>query len=199
MGDFSPTTSRRSFLGVVAAAPVATLASISPAGSAAGSSTAYPRIDLEMPPQLGRSRAGRYASLFRYHNAERFFRAIEHGLVRDRRDQLYHTGIALQLGLSSHLFDVGFIDEWCARQIGLNVMRSLAYANATGLGFHSAEFDLLAAILSPYGRWRFAEASHADDVPFTPDEMRRLTRDLLDHVRQVTGHPRPRGWSARYG
>ena len=149
-----------------------------------------------MPPQLDRSREGRIASRFRYHNAESFFRAIEQGIVRDARDRLYQTGIVLQLGLSSHLFDVGYTDEWCARHIGLYVTRSLAYANATGFGFVSAEFNLLAAILSPYGRWRFSDPLKHSDVPFTPDQMRKLTRRLLDHVHQVTGHPRPRGWRA---
>ncbi|MEO7680773.1 MAG: hypothetical protein ABIS14_08790, partial [Sphingomonas sp.] len=135
------------------------------------------------------------ASRFRYHNAESFFRVIERGIVRDARSQLYHTGIVLQLGLSSHLFDVGFTDEWCARHIGLYVARSLAYAKATGLGFDSTEFDLLAAILSPYGRWRFAQPP-VGDLPITPSQMRTLTRELLDRVNNVTGHSRPRGWSA---
>lgn len=200
MGAFGSTTSRRAFLGVVAAAPIATLAGSSAARGAVASIPASPCRDLEMPPRLGRSRIGRSASRFRYHNAESFFRGIEKGIVRDARDLLYQTGIVLQLGLSSHLFDVGFTDEWCARHIGLNVARSLAYANATSFGFELHEFSLLAAILSPYGRWRFAEpGERADDVPFTPDQIRMLTRNLLDHVHHVTGHPRPRGWGARHG
>jgi hypothetical protein len=197
MGDFGSTTSRRAFLGVVAAGPIAALAENPAAKGAVASIAALRCRDLEMPPPLDRSRAGRNASRFRYHNAESFFRMIERGIVRDAHDQLYQTGIVLQLGLSSHLFDVGFTDEWCARHIGLNVARSLGYANATGFGFDWPEFDLLAAILSPYSRWRFAERP-VGDLPITPSQMRTLTRELLDHVHNVTGHPRPRGWSARH-
>lgn len=197
MGDFGPTTSRRAFLGVVAAGPIAALAGNPAAKGAVASIAAPPCRDLEMPSRLGRSKEGRNASRFRYHNAESFFRAIERGIVRDARDQLYQTGIVIQLGLSSHLFDVGFTDEWCARHIGLNVVRSLDYANATGFGFDSTEFDLVAAILSPYSRWRFAEPP-VSDLPFKLSQMRTLTRELLDHVHHVTGHPRPRGWSARH-
>lgn len=200
MGDLSPTTSRRAFLVAVVAAPLATVAEQAIARDADSSIRTLPESDFEMLPRLCRSPAGRNASRFRYHNAENFFRGIKHGIVGDARDQLYQTGIVLQLGLSSHLFDVGFTDEWCARHIGLYVARSLAYANATGFGFACADFDLLAAILSPYGRWRFAEPLTRDsDLPFTSDQMRALTRGLLDHVHQVTGHSRPQGWSARHG
>jgi hypothetical protein len=99
----------------------------------------------------------------------------------------------MQLGLSAHLLDVGFDDRWCARFIGLHVSRSLAYANATGLGFESAQFAMLATILSPYGRWRHSGAGDAlPQLPFTRDEIRTSVRSLLDRVRDVTGHPRPR-------
>jgi hypothetical protein len=60
--------------------------------------------------------------------------------------------------MSSHLLDVGFTDQWCARHIGLDVTRSLACANATGFGFESSDFDQLAAILSPYGKWRLPQS-----------------------------------------
>lgn len=104
----------------------------------------------------------------------------------------------LQLGLSSHLLDVGFADTWCARNVGLHVARSLAYANATGLGFASPEVALLTANLSPYSKWRNAGPSDVpSDFPFTRREVRTLTRALLDRVRQVTGHQRPRGWQRR--
>jgi hypothetical protein len=148
---------------------------------------------------LRRTKAGRSDSRFRYHNAESFFLGIEQGIVRDPHDRLYQTGIVLQLGLSSHLLDVGFTDQWCARHIGLNIARSLAYANATGFGFELAEFDLLAAILSPYGKWRFPQPrEQIEDLPFTPEQIRMLTRMLLDHVHYVTGHARPRGRSVRH-
>jgi len=159
--------------------------------------TALP--DHDEPVVLRRTRAGRSDSRFRYHNAESFFLGIEKGIVRDPHDQLYRTGIVLQLGLSSHLLDVGFTDRWCARHVGLHITRSLAYANATGFGFELAEFDLLAAILSPYGKWRFPQPhERVEDLPFTPEQIRMLTRVLLDHVHYVTGHPRPHGWNARH-
>jgi hypothetical protein len=183
-------TSRRDLLAAIAIAPVG----ISSPWDA--SIAALPYHD--EPVVLRRTRAGRRDSRFRYHNAESFFLGIEQDIVRDQHDRLYQIGIVLQLGLSSHLFDVGFTDRWCARHIGLNVARSLAYANASGLGFESAEFDLLAAILSPYGKWRFPQPhDRAADLPFTSEQMRMLTRVLLDHVHQVTGHPRPRGWNTR--
>jgi len=197
MADIGYATSRRSLLKALTAAPVATLpgnATVSPWDAAIA---ALPYHDERVA--LRRTRAGRGDSRFRYHNAESFFMGIEKGIVREPHDRLYQTGIVLQLGLSSHLFDVGFTDQWCARHIGLNVARALAYANASGFGFELAEFDLLAAILSPYSKWRFPQPSEqAEDLPFTPEQMRMLTRTLLDHVHHVTGHPRPRGWNAHH-
>ena len=150
------------------------------------------------PVALRRSREGRRLSRFRYHNAEGFFLGIEKGIVRHPTDRLYQIGIVLQLGLSAHLLDVGFADAWCARHIGLNVARSLAHANATGLGFKTTDIELLAAILSPYSKWRNASSRDvAPDFPFSAEELQMLTRALLDRVHQVTGHPRPRGWQHR--
>jgi len=184
-------TSRRSLLTAIAVAPVA----MSSPWDAAIAALPYH----DEPVVLRRTRAGRGDSRFRYHNAESFFLGIEKGIVRDQCDRLYQTGIVLQLGLSSHLFDLGFTDPWCARHIGLSIARSLAYANASGFGFELAEFDLLAAILSPYGKWRYPQPrEQIEDLPFTPEQIRMLTRMLLDHVHHVTGHPRPRGWNAHY-
>lgn len=191
MIEHSSITSRRELLAAIAITPVA-MASPWDAAIAA-----LPYHD--EPVVLRRTRSGRRDSRFRYHNAESFFLGIERGIVRHPHDQLYQAGIVSQLGISSHLFDVGFTDQWCARHIGLNVTRSLAYANASGFGFELTEFDLLAAILSPYGRWRFPQPSEqVEALPFTPEQIRTLTRALLDHVHHVTGNPRPRGWSARY-
>lgn len=185
------TTSRRGLLTTIAMAP----AVVTSPWNAAIATLPYH----DEPVALRRTRAGRGDSRFRYHNAESFFLGIEKGIVQHPHDRLYQIGIVLQLGLSSHLLDVGFTDQWCARHVGLNVARSLAYANASGFGFALAEFDLLAAILSPYGNWRLPQPrDHAEDLPFTPEQMRMLTRVLLDHVHQVTGHPRPRGWKARH-
>ena len=137
-------------------------------------------------------------SRFRYHNAESFFGRVEHGARQDRSGQLYTVGIVLQLGLSSHLLDVGFDDTWCARHLGLHVNKSLAYANATGLDHDSPDLERFIAILSPYGKWRNADPGHpVCDCPFSDHEVRHLTRALLERVHQVTGHPRPRGWRQR--
>lgn len=146
-------------------------------------------------PPLIRTKLGRNLSRFRYHNAESFFRGVERHGVRHSTDQLYQTGIVLQLALSSHLLDVGFEDAWCARHIGLQLTKSLAYANATGLGLESIDIALLTAILSPYGKWRHAGLCDVPpDFPFPPHEIWTLTRALLDRVHAVTGHPRPHGW-----
>lgn len=197
MADIGYATSRRSLLKVLSVAPIATLPVSMAASPWDAAIAALPYHD--EPVVLGRTRAGRRDSRFRYHNAESFFLGIEKGIVGDQRDRLYQTGIVLQLGLSSHLFDVGFTDQWCARHVGLNVARSFAYANASGFGFQSAEFDLLAAILSPYSKWRFPQPrEQVEDLPFTPEQIRSLTRVLLDHVHHVTGHSRPRGWNARH-
>src|SRR3546814_6683231 len=66
----------------------------------------------------------------------------------DLSNLFYHVGIVMQLGLSSHLLDVGFDDQWCARHLAYRVAKSLAYANATGLGFEGPEVELIAAIKS---------------------------------------------------
>ena len=185
---------RRGFLVALAAAPF----TIPTAATSA--SKLSPLLDAakELPLVLRRTREGRQLSRFRYHNAEGFFRSsrIDGGNLRG--DTLYSFGIATQLGLSAHLLDVGFDDRWCARNIGLHVARSLAYANATGFAFDSADFALLAAMLSPYSKWRDQSFRNAQpDFPFTHQEVRDLVRALLDHVREVTGHPFPRGWRNR--
>lgn len=197
MADIGHAQSRRFVLKALSAAPIATMP-IGPATSPLkGAVAALPYHD--EPVVLRRTKLGRSESRFRYHNAESFFLGIERGVVRNPQDRLYQIGIVLQLGLSSHLLDVGFTDQWCAHHVGLNVARSLVYSNASGFGFELAQFDLLAAILSPYGKWRFPQPrEHAENLPFTPEQIRMLTRMLLDHVHHVTGHPRPRGWSARY-
>jgi hypothetical protein len=152
------------------------------------------------PIILKRTQEGRDNSAFRYHNAEAFFASIGNGLVGDRCNLLYRTGIVIQLGLSAHLLDVGFTDDWCRRHIGLRVAKSLAYANATGFDYGDADTNLLAAILTPYGKWRDAmRADRYEGGPFTANEMRTLTRALLDHVHRLTGHPRPAGWERRHG
>ncbi len=190
-------TSRRALLGASTSVPVAALAA--PAASPWDEALAKLHdLYANQPPALARTKAGRNLSRFRYHNAEGFFLGIDKGIVRHPTDRLYQIGIVLQLGLSSHLLDVGFPDAWCARHIGLNVARSLGHANATGLGFKTTDIELLAAILSPYSKWRNASSRDvAPDFPFSAEELQMLTRALLDRVHQVTGHPRPRGWQHR--
>lgn len=146
------------------------------------------------PARLERTRDGRQLSRSRYHNAEGFFRSARKRVEALDADRLYSFGIVIQLGLSAHLLDVGFADNWCAQQLGLHLSRSLACANATGLGLESADFGFLAALLSPYGKWRHAPRTLPLDFPFTDGEATSLVRQLLDRVRDVTGHPRPCGW-----
>lgn len=96
----------------------------------------------------------------------------------------------MQLWLSSCLFSVGFSDNWCQRYIWIRIAKSLGYANATGFNYHDADTALLDAILTPYGKWRHPTAwENRDDTPFSPVEMIRMTRTLLDHVQCGTGHP----------
>jgi hypothetical protein len=184
------TASRRELLGTLAVAPIAF--------SARGACQTAGQFDAnECPAKLERTLHGRQLSRSRYHNAEGFFRSAHALGDRPDRGRLYSVGIVIQLGLSAHLLDVGFDDRWCARHIGLHVSRSLLFANATGLGFDPAGFELLAALLSPYGKWRDSPQSAASDFPFTHGEITSLVRLMLDHVRDVTGHPRPRGWQTQ--
>jgi len=196
---FETGTSRRTLLGFLGSAPAAaTMMPVSPWAPALD--TLFQQWGDE-PAILRRSKEARRLSRFRYHNAEGFFVGLNEGLVRDRFDLLYQTGIVMQLAISSHLLDIGFDDHWCARQIGLKVAKALAYANATGLDYDDADTNLLAAILTPYCRWRnpIMRERGYDEGPFTADEIRNLTRALLDRIRHVTGHPRPRGRSERNG
>jgi hypothetical protein len=186
-------TSRSARLGTIALAPIASSPSTNLVSHYDAMAALLPALP-DQPVELRRSQKGRSNSRFRYHNAESFFLGVEKGIVRDPHDRLYQVGIVLQLGLSSHLLDVGFTDQWCVRHIGLDVTRSLACANATGFGFESSDFDQLAAILSPYGKWRLPQSLESStEIPFTAVQLLKLTRTLLDHVRQVTGHSRPRG------
>lgn len=91
---------------------------------------------------------------------------------------------------------MGFADDWCARHIGLRVAKSLAYANATGLGHDCPDMARLATVLTPYWRWnqvRLFGEPEPDDGGLMAPQVHALLRALLDRVRDVTGHPRPRG------
>ncbi|MGY4396452.1 hypothetical protein ACVWZA_001632 [Sphingomonas sp. UYAg733] len=187
-------TSRRALLRALTATPVAVSVVTSPWGEALA--TLHREHDDE-PAAPCRSRAGRRLSRVRYHRAESFFETLEAGILTRKREVLYHSGIVAQLALSAHLLDIGFEDRWCARHIGLRVAKSLAYANATGLGHDCPDMARLAGALTPYWKWnqpRFPEEPEQDDGGFTANQIRPLLRALLDHVHRVTGHPRPRGW-----
>lgn len=191
-------TSRRALLRALTATPVAVSALTSPWAEALA---ALHKEHNDEPALVCRSRAGRSLSRFRYHRAESFFQTLEAGILTGNDEVLYYSGIVAQLALSAHLLDIGFEDEWCARHIGLRVAKSLAYANATGLGHACPDMGRLAAVLTPYWKWRqprWGEPIPADGG-FTADQVRPLLGKLLNHVREVTGHPRPNGWRRRFG
>lgn len=146
-----------------------------------------------LPILIGRTREGRILSRSRYRNAESFIVVIEERRFPIATDLLYHTGIVAQLAISSHLLDVGFDDQWCARNIGLHIDKALAYAKATGLNHQSPELERLAVALSPYNKWRNPDFDGSrPPPPASLPNIPSLLRDLLDHVRGVTGHSRPR-------
>jgi hypothetical protein len=177
---------------------LSSLAATPVAFSAAAAGQFAPRSDTEeRPAKLERTLQNRQLSRARYHNAEDFFHSASLFGDEPNGDRLYFIGIVIQLGLSAHLLDVGFDDRWCARHIGLHISRSLALANETGLGYNPAGFQLLTALLSPFVKWRHARRSAVLDFPFKDREVGSLVRLLLDHVRDVTGHPRPRGWRTK--
>lgn len=187
-------TTRRHLLGTLAFAPLGAL-------SIAEVSRLEAPIDVQSTlPPLRRTKEGRHLSRIRYHRAESFFAPIEDGFPFPESDQLYQVAIVLQLALSAHLLDVGFDDAWCAKDIGLYLNRSLEHANATGLGHVSPDLRRLAEFLSPYGRWRNPDGlAAADACPFSPEQIGHLTRELLERVREVTGHPLPRGRTRHNG
>lgn len=193
MDDITANPSRRALLGALSAAPIVAAAT-SPWHEAIAQ---LHRRYGDKAVTLVRSKAGRDFSLARYHRAEEFFPEREARSPSDWHHFLYQAGIVAQLSLSSHLLDVGFPDAWCASHIGLRVAKSLVYANATGFGYDCPDTARLALVLTPYWKWnRSTLLDRApDDGGFTPAEVHRLLRNLLDHVHHVTGHRRPRGWN----
>lgn len=190
MDNFIPVSSNIAPLGAMLPACAAPLAM--PAASPRHSALArlWKAYDAR-PVQLLRTHEGRSLSHERYRRAEEFMRSLSPGTPSDWPDFLYHAGIVAQLGLSSHLLDVGFPDAWCARHIGLHVARSLACANASGFGCNCIETARLAQVLTPYCKWNrrsLADDPRPNDGGFTSDEVRALLRALLDHVGHITGH-----------
>ncbi len=197
MANPGPTTSRRALLGALTTAPIAirpVKAVMSPWQSALAD--LHEVYDHE-PASPQRTKSGRSLSRFRYHNAERFCLKVGAPYACTGEALMYASGIVVQLALSSYLIDIGFDDQWCARQIGLHVAQSLAYANATGLGHDCPNMARLAMVLSPYWQWnrvRLFGEPEPDDGGFTVAQIDPLLRALLDRVHGVTGHPRPNGW-----
>lgn len=179
--------SRRSMLVGLASVP----AVVAVAAPAAGNPAAQRTTDSDAVPTLTRNREQRALSRFRYRNAEGFFLGLDPAVGMRPNDRLYRVGIVFQLAISSHLLDVGFDDDWCRRNVGLDVGKALRLANATGLATTDGDIGRLATALSPYSKWR-------DPAPADPNAgevamaaiAHATTRRLLDHVRQATGHPR---------
>lgn len=146
-------------------------------------------IEICGPIRLARSKQARRLSGSRYRNAEAFYSAIDRPGKIGGHDLLYQAGIVAQLALNSHLLDVGFDERWCARQVGFDVHLALSLANSTGFDHQCQSFGELAAILSPYSKWRnpnyWGERTRLPDV--MPD-VASLLRSLLNHTREVTGH-----------
>lgn len=145
------------------------------------------------PIRLARSKQARQLSGSRYRNAEAFYAAIGQPDGLGGHDLLYQSGIVAQLALNSHLLDVGFDEQWCARKVGLDVQLALSLANSTGFDHQCQRFGELAAILSPYRKWRnpnyWGERTRLPDV--MPD-VASLLRSLLNRTREITGHSLPR-------
>lgn len=139
---------------------------------------------------LRRTDEGRGLSRVRYRDAVTALSMI--GTEARATDVLlYRAGVIAQLGLSAHLLDVGFADEWCAKHIRQDIAKALAYANASGLGWERAEMLRLAETLSPYWKWNRIAIWHRgrpDDGGFALEEVTILLLALLDQVRAVTGH-----------
>ncbi len=195
-GDSAGGTSRRNVLRRMAAAPIAARMIASPWTKALAA--LHDRYE-DAPALLRRSREGREISHDRYHSAEIAFMGIEAGFFADPRHirtTLHQAGAVAKLALCAHLLDVGFADEWNAEHVRQDIVKALAYANATGFGHDCPEMARLAVILTPYWKWGYPHLigdPPMDDGGFTNDQVRVLIRALLARVADVTGHPRPKG------
>jgi hypothetical protein len=152
------------------------------------------------PVRLVRTREGRELSLERYLRAVEFMGSLTSGLTREASFYLYSAGIVAQLAVSSHLLDVGFPDMWCAKYIGFQVDRSLAYANATAFGYEDPATERLMDVLSPYWKWNGLsrlQGIRPDDGRFAADQIREIIATLVSHVAEVTGHSQPERHAAR--
>jgi len=186
MNNLVPALSRRALPRVAASVP----AQVMPVSVTL---SALLRTYRAEPVRLLRTGEGRALSRARIHRAEGFMPSCDPDAPGDFSSFLYFAGITAQLALSSHLLDVGFPDDWCARHIGLRVSRSLAYANATGFGYECSETARLAQVLCPYWKWNassLAENPKPDDGGFQAEQVVTLLRGVIDHGYLVTGHRR---------
>ena len=195
--DSAAGTSRRALLRGLTVLPVAASLKASPWD---GALTSTSRHYGDEPARLERTKNGRSLSRFRYQQAERYLRTLEAGFFSERRlarSTLHMAGFVSQQALCSYLLDVGFADEWNARQIKQDVVKALAYANTCGFGHACPDMARLAVILSPFWKWGYHYdpwEEQPDHGGFTPDQITPLVHALVDHVHAVTGHPRPKGW-----
>ncbi|WP_454887392.1 hypothetical protein [Sphingomonas oryzagri] len=199
MADFATAPSRRALLQTLAIVPAAasTLPIVSPWAETL--TTLHNRYD-DHPAVLARTREGRNLSRFRYQNAERSCQLMELGFFSEPRHAppvLHQAGFVTQQALCAYLLDIGFTDAWNARHIKQDIAKALAYANATGLGYDCRDVTRLATVLSPYWKWGYHYDDWEEDRPrtggFLPATITPLARALVEHVRDVTGHPRPNG------
>lgn len=190
--DSTGGASRRTLLRILIAAPVA-IPTLAPPWAEALTAL-HDRYD-DAPALLRRSREGRRLSLHRFQSAEIAFMGIEAGFFTESRfirETLHQAGGVAKLALCAYLLDVGFPDTWNAEHIRQDIVKALAYANATGFGHDCPNMERLAVILSPYWKWGYPHMigdPPINDGGFTPDQVRSLVRGLLDRVSQVTGHP----------
>lgn len=191
-------TSRRALLGALTTVPVAALSTPVASPWARALASLHQRYDDE-PAIFLRTKEGRSVSRHRYQSAEIAFAPMEASFFSDPRfirTTLHQAGAIAKLALCGYLLDVGFSDDWTAEHIRQDIAKALAYANATGFGHDCPEMVRLAVILSPYWKWGYPHLigdTPMDDGGFTPDQVRALTRAMLDRVQGVTGHPRPGG------
>ena len=100
----------------------------------------------------------------RFVRAQEFAAGLDLHVGGDVGDFLYHAGIVSHLGLTAYLFNRGLDDAWCRDRLGLDVAKTLAFANHLGLGCDCNRMAELAALLGPYGRWRWPHGCDLPDV-----------------------------------
>jgi hypothetical protein len=201
MGEPISMPSRRSMLSALALLPAASVGA-SPWSEAL---TSLHQRYGDAPAWLGRTKEGRSLSRFRYQQAERYLLTLQTGFFAEPRfvrEALHMAGFISQQALCAYLLDIGFTDAWTARHIKQDIVKALTYANACGLGHACPDMARLAVTLSPFWKWGYhydAWEKQPDRGGYTPERIVILARALVEHVHEVTGHPRPRGWHRQQG